>query len=118
MKVLSPIEKVRQRWSPDREAVEVTMSLEPGTELDSMIRDWLHRVCEQHGPQTVVLGSGADLLPNTGTLRFEVVTFEASPGVFGRREVSIWVEDAVPNPPLIPAVMAEVYPPGRIRRRR
>lgn len=113
---VGPVEKLRRRWSSEREVVETVHALDPATELDSMLRDWLHRICEQHGPQTVKLGVGSDLLPNTGELRFEIVHFEPSPGVAGVREVSLWVEGADPHPALIPHVMDTLYPRGRRRR--
>ena len=116
------VEKLRRIWTPDSEVEEVVAELSPQTQMDSLIRDWLHRVCEQNGPQTVLLGMGEDLLPTTGMLNFSIVTYEPRPGKSGQREVTIWVEDAVEDPPLIPDVMQAVYPvskrePGRGKSR-
>jgi NADPH-dependent glutamate synthase beta subunit-like oxidoreductase len=90
----SPLEKLRRVWTPDREILEVIAALDPRTELDSMLRDWLHRVIEQTGPKTVVLGIGETRVVNTGTLRWEVVHHEPTPGIPGRREVTLWIEGA------------------------
>jgi hypothetical protein len=115
----SPLERLRKAWSPGSEIEETVAELDPGSELDSMIRDWLHRVCEQNGPQKVVLGVGGDLRLNTGTLRFEIVHFEPSPGSSGQRELTIWVEDAEVSPPLVPGgLLDKLYPSNRTERRR
>lgn len=82
-----PVEKLRRIWTPEREIEEISASLDPGTTLDSIVRDLLHRTIQQKGPVTLNL----DAL-NAGTLRWEVVTHEPSPGLRGRTEVSIWVE--------------------------
>lgn len=106
---ISPLERLRRLWTPGREVEELVHEIGPASELDSMLRDWLHRVCEQNGPQTVVLGVGGDLRPNTGVLRFEIVHHEPSPGMAGHREVTIWVDAADPDPPLIPGLLAVTY---------
>lgn len=82
-----PIEKLRRIWTPEREVEEVFTNLDPQTRLDSMIRDLLHRTVQQRGPVTLDL----DAL-NVGTLRWEIITHEPSPGIAGRSEVSIWIE--------------------------
>lgn len=84
---LKPLEKLRTIWTPGREIEELVHSLEPGTELDSMIRDYLHRTIQQRGPVTLSLD-----VPNQGTLRWEIIHYEPTPGTTGRREISIWVE--------------------------
>lgn len=91
---MNPIEKLRRIWSPGREVEEVILALDPQTELDSTLRDYLHRTIEQHGPRTLLLGAGDIPKLNTGTLRWEVVHHEPTPGSAGRREVSLWVEGA------------------------
>lgn len=94
--MIRPVEKLREIWSPDREVVEVVQSLDPTSTMDSLRADWLHRICEQKGPQTLVLGHGDTALLNTGTLRFEIVHHQPSPGVPGRRELTLWVEKGEP----------------------
>jgi hypothetical protein len=84
---ISPVEKLRRIWTPEREIDEIFSKLDPGTELDSMIRDLLHRTIQQKGPVTLSLDP-----PNTGTLRWEIIHYEPH-GLVGHREISIWVED-------------------------
>jgi hypothetical protein len=84
---MHPVEKLRRIWTPEREVEEIFANLDPQTELDSMIRDLLHRVVQQKGPVTLSM----DAL-NVGNLRWEIVHHEPMPGVVGGREVSIWVE--------------------------
>jgi hypothetical protein len=91
---VDPIESLRKVWSPDKEIAEVVAELDPRTELDSMLRDWLHRVIEQTGPKTLLLGINDKPVFNTGTLRWEIVHHEPMPGNAGIREVTIWVEGA------------------------
>lgn len=90
---IAPIEKLRRIWTPQREIEEVVGRLNPQSELDSMIRDFVHRIIEQKGPQTLILGFGSEPVLNTGTLRWEIIHHEMPNGVVGRREVSLWVED-------------------------
>lgn len=85
---IAPIEKLRRIWTPGREIEELVHKLDPATELDSMIRDFLHRAVQQAGPVTLNLD-----VPNTGNLRFEIIHFESMPGVVQHREVSLWVEE-------------------------
>lgn len=89
----SPVEKLRRIWSPDKEVIERFESLDPATELDSIIRDYLHRTIEQRGAVTLILADEyGNFIPNTGKLRWETVNHEPTPGKIGRREVTIWVE--------------------------
>lgn len=88
----SPLERLRRIWSPNKEIVELVQALEPQTELDSMIRDILHRTIQQRGPVTLVLHDGTNPVMNVGTLRWEVVHHEPMQGTMGRREISCWVE--------------------------
>jgi hypothetical protein len=78
-----PVEKLRQIWTPGREVEEITANLEPGSDLDSQIRDLLHRIIQQRGPVTLDLE-----VKNVGNLRWEVIAH----GLTGRQEISIWVE--------------------------
>lgn len=78
------VERLRRVWTPEREVEEYFNNLDPQTQLDSMIRDLLHRTIQQYGPVTLNL----DVM-NTGNLRWEVVDHDV-PG--GRKEVSIWIE--------------------------
>jgi hypothetical protein len=89
---VSPIERLRRVWSPGREVEEIVHNLDPQSELNSMILDFLHRVIEQTGPKTLLLGVGDQPIFNNGTLRWEVIHHEPQPGIGGRREVSLWVE--------------------------
>lgn len=91
MLLTDPLERLRRVWSPDREILEVVQRLEPQTELDSQVRDFLHRIVQQRGPVTLVLEDRGGPVLNTGTLRWEIVHHEPQPGVAGRREVSLWV---------------------------
>ena len=81
-----PVEKLRQIWTPEREVEEFHLDLRPQTRLDSVVRDLLHRTIQQKGPVTLDLDTD-----NVGTLRWEVITHQPSPGVMGRTEISIWV---------------------------
>lgn len=85
---LHPVERLRKIWTPGREIEEIVANLEPQTELDSMLRDWIMRILIQKGPMTLDL----DKL-NTGTMRWEIIHHEITPGVVGRREVSLWMEN-------------------------
>lgn len=80
------LERTRQLWTPHSEIEVFNADLEPGTPLDSQIRDLLHRTVEQHGPRTVVLERDGQHVLNTGMLRWEVA------GVLGYRELSLWIE--------------------------
>lgn len=84
---MQAIERLRRIWTPGSEVEELVHALNPQTELDSMIRDLLHRTIQQTDSVTLDL----DAL-NTGTLRWEIVHHELPNGLPGRREVSIWIE--------------------------
>lgn len=88
-----PVEKLRRIWTPNKEIREFHESLEPRTELDSMVRDFLHRIIQNKGPMTLKLEERGAPIPNTGTLRFEIIHHEPAPGVITGREVSIWIEE-------------------------
>jgi hypothetical protein len=83
----TPFEKLRTIWTPERELDEFFTDLSPQTELDSMIRDYLHRVIQQRGPVILDL----DAL-NVGSLRWEIIHHQPAPGVKGQRQISLWVE--------------------------
>ena len=92
--VLHPIEKLRRIWTPGREIEEIIVRLDPQTEVDSMIRDFLHRAIQQCGPVVLNLGSEADPIENVGVLRWEIVHgpgFDEHPELRAR-QVAIWVE--------------------------
>jgi hypothetical protein len=90
---ISPIEKLRRIWTPGREIEELVHNLEPQTELDSMIRHFLHAICQQHGPQRVRLGSEMQPELNFGTLRWEIIHGPGPVEEMREREVTIWIED-------------------------
>lgn len=79
------IERLRQIWTPNREVEEISADLAPQTLLDSQIRHLLHALVQQGAVSTKV---NLDI-PNTGTLRWEVVTLEPA----GSRVVNVWVEE-------------------------
>lgn len=83
------LEPIRRLWTPKNDIEEVFRDLSPQTELDSILRDFLHRTIQQRGPVTLDLSS-----LNTGQLRWEVIHHEPQPGIVGGHEVSLWVEDA------------------------
>jgi hypothetical protein len=87
-----PVERLRRIWTPGREVEEVVAKLGPGSELDSMIRHFLHAVVQQNGTQRVQLGSEAFPLENTGTLRWETVHGPGPTPEFRSREVTLWIE--------------------------
>lgn len=88
-----PVETLREIWTPEREVEELVHKLDPQTELDSQIRDYLHRAVQQVGPMTLLLAVGDQPVFNTGQLRFEIIEHQPRPGVRGRREVSLWIID-------------------------
>lgn len=83
------IERLRQLWTPQDEVAELFADLEPGSEVDAMVREFLHAVIQQHGPHTINL----DQL-NVGMLNWSIVHHEPRPGQPGRREATLWVEEA------------------------
>ncbi|HEY1248342.1 MAG TPA: hypothetical protein VGE97_05100 [Nitrososphaera sp.] len=95
MPEVNPIERLRRIWTPGREIEEVVAQLGPQTELDSLMRDFLHRTIQQKGPVTLDIGSLVDPVMNTGVLRWETIF---GPGLEDypekrRRQVSLWVEE-------------------------
>lgn len=89
----SPLEKLRHIWTPGSEIQEVVADLNPGTELDSMIRHILHAVIQQHGARTIDLGNPA-WTGNEGTLRFEAV-YGPGPDLapeLRRPQLAVWIE--------------------------
>ena len=89
-----PVEKLRRVWTPGREVEEVVARLGPQTQLDSMVRDLLHRTIQQYGPVMLDFGSDTDPVVNTGTLRIEIIH---GPGqdelpALRRRQASVWIE--------------------------
>ena len=90
---ISPLERLRRIWTPGREIEELVYNLDPRTELDSMVRDFLHRTVQQRGAVTLVIEQHGTPVLNTGHLRWEIVHHEPTPGQLGRREITIWIED-------------------------
>lgn len=88
MSSVHPVERLRQIWTPNDELSELSMDLEPQSQLDSIIRDLFHRTILQGGPVTVSMD-----IPNTGMMRWEIVAHQPTPGVIGRTEASIWVQE-------------------------
>jgi hypothetical protein len=84
---VSPFEKLRRIWTPDRELQEHMTNLEPQSELDSIIREYFHRTVIQYGPIKLNLD-----FPMTGSIRWEVVQHLPENGTVGAREVTIWHE--------------------------
>lgn len=91
--MISPVEKLRKVWTPTREIEEVVHALDPQTELDSQIRDYLHRAVQQFGPMKLLLELRGEPVLNTGSLRFEIVHFAPTENTPGHREVTLWIED-------------------------
>jgi hypothetical protein len=73
-------ELLRRVWTPGREVEEFVHKLDPGTELDSMVRDMFARIIEAAGPITLDLS-----YQNTGNICWEIVT-----DAMGKQQVTIW----------------------------
>jgi hypothetical protein len=88
----TPIERLRQLWTPDNELAEMFADLSPGTELDSMLRDWLHKIVARE--RSITLNLGSEMIPvvNTGTIRFEIVHGPGDRPELRSRQVTIWHE--------------------------
>jgi hypothetical protein len=82
---LHPVEALRRIWTPQSEIEEVFAELSPGTELDSMIRDFFCRILDRQGTITLDL---TDPVPEF-TVRWEIIHTQP-PGA--RRKVTIWKE--------------------------
>lgn len=80
---------MREIWTPESEVAELFADLDPRTEVDSMIRHFLHATIQQRGPVVIDLG-----ITNVGALNWSIVHHEPRRGVQGKHEASIWVEDA------------------------
>jgi hypothetical protein len=79
-------EALRQVWTPGSELEEVMLSLEPATQLDSLIRHWLHAILIKEGPKTIDMTKRL-----VGTMHHRTVH---GPGpTFASRESSIWIEN-------------------------
>ena len=89
---IDPIERLRRIWTPGREVEEITHALNPQTELDSMVRDILHKIVQGEGVKTIDLGSEIDPNLNTGVLRWEVFHGPGPTPELRRRTLTIWVE--------------------------
>jgi hypothetical protein len=92
---IHPVEKLRKIWTPGREIEELVAKLDPQTELDSMVRHFLHALIQQHGPRTIELGSSEEPVLNTGVLRWEIIHgpgFDDAPHL-RRRQAALWIEE-------------------------
>jgi hypothetical protein len=87
---MHPVEKLRRIWTPEREIDEIFSKLEPGSVLDSMIRDFFYRIIDQHHNRSVRISLEG---LNYGNIRWEVVRYEPMPGVVRDAEATIWLED-------------------------
>lgn len=90
--VTEHVEDIRQIWTPDKEVVEIALALDPQGELASMNADFVHRLIEQKGPQTLLLEAAGNVVYNSGFLRWEIVHFAPTAKLPGHREVSLWIE--------------------------
>jgi hypothetical protein len=77
-----PFEKLRRIWTPDREIEEFKANLNPGSALDSEIRDYFCRIVADQG---VVNLDITDPLDPSDDIRWEIVHTPE-----GRRLISIW----------------------------
>jgi len=75
-----PVERLRRIWTPEREIYERFDSLEPSTELDSIIRELLSRTIQQLG--SIQLDASQ---PATGFIRWEKVDTPT-----GKPVISVW----------------------------
>lgn len=83
---LSPVERLRRIWTPEREIDEIFSDLSPASALDSQIREWFSRIIDAESTVTIDL---TEPVPPFN-IRWNIVHHEDS----GRREVTIWKEQA------------------------
>lgn len=74
-----PVERLRRIWTPDREIYELADKLEPGSQLDSIVRELFSRTIQRVGSIQLDMSH-----PITGFVRWEEV--RAGPG----KVVSVW----------------------------
>jgi hypothetical protein len=74
-----PVERLRKVWTPNDEIYEIADSLQPGTELDSKVRDLFSRMVKHFG--SVELDTTD---PNDGYIRWEEISNN------GRSFVTVW----------------------------
>jgi len=88
----SPVERLREIWTPDREVAELFADLDPQTELDSLIRHFFHAIIQRQGSVTLDLGSELHPQVNTGQIRWEIVHGPGPTPELRPRQVTIWHE--------------------------
>ena len=75
-----PVERLRRRWSPERELHELTAKLDPGSDLDSIIRELFSRMVKRVGSIQLDVTE-----PVEGFIRWEMVKAGS-----GHRVISVW----------------------------
>jgi len=75
-----PVERLRRIWTPEREVYELTGNLDPGSTVDSVIRELFSRMVKQVGSMQIDVTDPVD-----GFIRWEIV--RAGPR---QRVVSVW----------------------------
>ncbi len=83
MSRFSPVEKLRQIWTPEREIEQLFSDLSPGTALDDQIREYFCRMVDQVGTITMDITDPVPLFD----IRWEVVH---TPPPGARRKITIW----------------------------
>jgi len=78
-----PVERLRRIWTPDKELYERADSLDPGTELDSQIRELFSRIVERVGSIELDVTD-----PVRGYIRWEKIS-----GPDGRSYVTVWYQE-------------------------
>lgn len=82
--LLSPVERLRRIWTPDREILERVENLEPQTEVDSIVRELFSRMVKEQRHVTLSRREPVD-----GEIRWEFINREIAPGIY-EPEVSVW----------------------------
>jgi len=75
-----PVERLRRIWTPEREVYELTGNLDPGSTVDSVIRELFSRMVKQVGAMQIDVTDPVD-----GFIRWEIV--RAGPR---QRVVAVW----------------------------
>lgn len=76
----APVERLRRVWTPDKELYELADKLDPGSELDSKIRELFSRMAMKLGTIEVDTTD-----PTFGFIRWEEIQMQN-----GRRKTTIW----------------------------
>lgn len=74
-----PVERLREIWTPEREVYEVFDKLEPGTRLDSIVRELFSRTVMHVGEIKLDVTD-----PVRGYVRWEQINFGS------RKLISVW----------------------------